>query len=75
LLVRTGTRPVPRSMRSLLTGYAGAFNRCHHRVGYLVLNRDKSIVAEEEPYLLELVRSHLHLNPLRTRVVPRPLGT
>ena len=32
-LVRTGTRPLPRVMRSLLTGYAGAFNRRHHRVG------------------------------------------
>jgi len=29
LLVRTGTRPLTRSMRSLLTGYAGAFNRRH----------------------------------------------
>jgi len=35
LLVRTGTRPLPHSMRSLLTGYAGAFNRRHHRVGHL----------------------------------------
>ncbi len=35
LLVRTGKRPLPRSMRSLLTGYAGAFNRRHHRVGHL----------------------------------------
>jgi REP element-mobilizing transposase RayT len=35
LLVRTGSRPLPRSMRSLLTGYAGAFNRRHHRVGHL----------------------------------------
>jgi REP element-mobilizing transposase RayT len=35
LLVRTGNRPLPRSMRSLLTGYAGAFNRRHHRVGHL----------------------------------------
>jgi len=26
--------------------------------------------VEEEPYLLELLRSHLHLNPLRARVVP-----
>jgi len=26
LLVRTGARPLARSMRSLLTGYAGAFN-------------------------------------------------
>jgi len=29
LLIRTGSRPLPRSMRSLLTGYAGAFNRRH----------------------------------------------
>ena len=35
LLVRTGTRPLPRRMWSLLTGYAGAFNRRHHRVGHL----------------------------------------
>ena len=35
LLVRTGNRPLPRSMRSLLTGYAGAFNRRHKRVGHL----------------------------------------
>jgi hypothetical protein len=32
LLVRTGGRPLPRSMRSILTGYAGAFNRRHKRV-------------------------------------------
>jgi|WetSurMetagenome_2_1015567.scaffolds.fasta_scaffold72667_2 putative transposase len=69
LLVRTGGRPLPRSMRSLLTGYAGAFNRRHHRAGHLFQNRYKSIVVEEEPYLLELVR-YLHLNPLRATVVP-----
>jgi REP element-mobilizing transposase RayT len=68
LLVRTGARPLPRCMRSLLTGYAGAFNRRHHRSGHLFQNRYKSIVVEEEPYLLELVR-YLHLNPLRARVV------
>jgi REP element-mobilizing transposase RayT len=69
LLVRTGIRPLARSMRSLLTGYAGAFNRRHKRVGHLFQNRYKSIVVEEEPYLLELVR-YLHLNPLRAQVVP-----
>ena len=53
-----------RSMRSLLTGYAGAFNRRHRRVGYLFQNGDKSIVVEAEPYLLELVRN-LQLNPPR----------
>ena len=68
LLLRTGQRPLPRSMRSFLTGYAGAFNRRHHRVGHLFQNRYKSIVVEEEPYLLELVR-YLHLNPVRAKVV------
>ncbi len=69
LLVRTGTRPLARSMRSLLTGYAGAFNRRHKRVGHLFQNRYKSIVVEAESYLLELVR-YLHLNPVRIKLVP-----
>lgn len=68
LLVRTGSRPLPWSMRRLLTGYAGAFNRRHRRRGHLFQNRYKSIVVEEEPYFLELVR-YLHLNPLRVGVV------
>ncbi len=68
LLVRTGARPLPRSMRSLLTGYAGAFNRRHRRSGHLFQNRYRSIVVEEQPYFLELVR-YVHLNPLRAGVV------
>jgi REP element-mobilizing transposase RayT len=69
LLVRTGRRSLPRSMRSLLTGYAGAFNRRHRRGGHLFQNRYRSIVVEEEPYLRELVR-YLHLNPLRAKLTP-----
>jgi len=68
LLVRTGRTPLAQAMRSLLTGYAGAFNRRHRRRGHLFQNRYKSIVVEEEPYLLELVR-YIHLNPLRAKVV------
>ena len=68
LLVRTGDRPLARTLRSLLTGYAGAFNRRHGRTGHLFQNRYKSIVVEEERYLLELVR-YLHLNPLRAGLV------
>jgi REP element-mobilizing transposase RayT len=68
LLVRTGNRSLARNMRSLLTGYAGAFNRRHKRAGHLFQNRYRSIVVEEETYLLELVR-YLHLNPLRAGIV------
>jgi putative transposase len=68
LLVRTERRPLSRSMRSLLTGYAGAFNRRHGRSGHLFQNRYKSIVCEQDAYFLELVR-YLHLNPLRAGFV------
>ena len=47
LLVRTGRRPLPRSMRSLLTGYAGGFNRRHNRSGHLFQNRYRSIVRRD----------------------------
>lgn len=69
LLIRTGATSLARAMRSLLTGYAGAFNRRHRRRGHLFQNRYKSIVVEEEPYLVELVR-YIHLNPLRAHVLP-----
>src|SRR5574341_2003038 len=72
LLVRTGRRPLASVMRRLLTGYAGTFNRRHKRHGHLFQNRYKSIVVEEEPYLLELVR-YIHLNPIRAGLV-RDLG-
>jgi REP-associated tyrosine transposase len=49
LLVRTGTRPLPRSMRSLLTGYAGAFNRRHKRVGHLFQNRTSRSWSRRSP--------------------------
>lgn len=68
LLIRTGPVPLARLMRRVLTGYAISFNHRHHRAGHLFQNRYKSILVEEEPYLLELVR-YIHLNPLRAKVV------
>jgi REP element-mobilizing transposase RayT len=41
LLVRSGRRPLAAARRSLLTGYAGAFNRRHTWHGHLVQNRDR----------------------------------
>jgi putative transposase len=68
ILVRTGRVPLSRSMQRLLGGYASAFNKRHDRAGYLFQNRFKSIVAEAEPYFLELLR-YIHLNPLRAHLV------
>ena len=55
-------------MRRLLTGHAVVFNRRHRRKGHLFQNRYKSILCQEDPYFLELVR-YIHLNPLRGKVV------
>jgi len=68
LLVRTGNRPLAKSMRKLLTGYVVNFNRRYKRHGHLFQNRYKSIVCEDDPYLLELTR-YIHLNPLRAGII------
>jgi REP element-mobilizing transposase RayT len=68
LLLKTKNRPLSSSMKKLLTGYVVNFNRRHKRYGHLFQNRYKSIVCQEETYLLELVR-YIHLNLLRGGVV------
>jgi len=68
LLLRTGHAPLSTVMRRLLTGYAQQFNRRHKRHGHLFQNRYKSILCEEDQYLLELVR-YIHLNPIRAGIV------
>lgn len=68
LLLRTGNHPVAHVMRRLLTGHAIYFNRRHRRQGHLFQNRYKSILCQEDAYLLELVR-YIHLNPLRAKLV------
>lgn len=68
LLLRTGSTPIAMLMRRLLTGYAVSFNRRHRRCGHLFQNRYKSILCQEETYLLELLR-YIHLNPLRAGLV------
>ena len=68
ILLRTGLTPVATVMRRLLTGYAVQFNRRHRRHGHVFQNRYKSILCQEDTYLLELVR-YIHLNPLRAKIV------
>jgi len=68
LLLRTGPTPLSKVMRRLMTGYAVTFNKRHKRSGHLFQNRYKSIICEEDPYLLELIR-YIHLNPLRAGIV------
>jgi putative transposase len=73
LLIRTGNQPLSKSMRKLLTGYVVNYNRRHKRYGHLFQNRYKSIICEDDPYLLEVTR-YIHLNPLRAGIVKDAKG-
>lgn len=64
LLFKSGGKGISTVMRKLLTWYAIYYNRRHKRTGHLFENRYKSILCDEDNYLLALIRD-IHLNPLR----------
>jgi putative transposase len=68
LLLQTGPVPISTVMRRLLTGYSLWYNRRYRRHGHVFQNRYKSILCQEDSYLLELVR-YIHLNPIRAGIV------
>lgn len=68
ILFKSGREGISSVMRKLLTWYAQYYNRRHHRSGHLFENRYKSILCDEDAYLLALVR-YIHLNPLRAGIV------
>ena len=68
ILLRSGPRGLSHFMRRLLTGYAVRFNRRYKRAGHLFQNRYSSIVCEEDPYFMELIR-YIHLNPIMAHIV------
>ena len=67
ILFKSGKQGISSVMRKLLTWYAQYYNRRHKRTGHLFENRYKSILCDEDNYLLALVR-YIHLNPLRAGI-------
>jgi REP element-mobilizing transposase RayT len=68
LLFRSGEKGISAVMRKVLTWYALYHNRRHQRTGHLFENRYKSILCEEDRYLLALIQ-YIHLNPVRAGIV------
>ena len=68
ILFKSGKQGISAVMRKLLTWYAVYFNRRHRRTGHLFENRYKSILCDENNYLLALVR-YIHLNPIRAKII------
>jgi putative transposase len=65
---RTESGSLSKSMQRLDTSYAMYFNERHDRCGHLFDNRFKSLLVEEEEYLLRLVR-YVMLNPIEAGIV------
>jgi putative transposase len=68
ILFKSGKKGISTAMRKLLTWYAVYYNRRHKRTGHLFENRYKSILCEEDRYLLALIR-YIHLNPVRAGII------
>lgn len=58
-------------MQNLMFRYTRYVNRRTKRYGHLFQGRFKSVLVDEQSYLLELVR-YVHLNPVRAKLVKRP---
>lgn len=68
LLLKRNQTNLSALMRQLCAGYAGYFNKKYKRSGYLFQNRYKSILCQQGPYFLQLVR-YINLNPLRAGLI------
>jgi len=67
LLVRTPSGNLSRIMRHVNGVYTQRYNRRHKADGQLFRGRYKSILVEEDSYLLELLR-YIHRNPVRAKI-------
>ena len=70
LLLRTNQTNLSKAMQWLGTTYTRRFNNRHHRGGHLFQGRFKSIILENESYLVQL-SCYIHRNPLRAKMVER----
>ena len=70
LLARTRQANLKKAMQWFGTTYTQRFNRRHFRGGHLFQGRYKSIIIQNDAYLLQL-SYYIHRNPLRAGIVRR----
>jgi len=70
LLIRTNQQNLSKSMQWLGTTYTRRFNLKHSRSGHLFQGRFKSILVQNDAYLMQL-SCYIHRNPLQAGLVNR----
>src|SRR3989344_5099105 len=71
LLVQSQHDKLGQIMRSMLTAYSVYFNMKYKRVGPLFSGRYKSIICQDDAYLLQ-VSKYIHLNPVKAHLSSKP---
>jgi REP element-mobilizing transposase RayT len=71
LLVETPRGNLSRVLHRLNSGYTATVNARRGRTGPLLQSRYRSVLLEEDPWLLRL-SAYIHLNPVRKRLAPDP---
>jgi REP element-mobilizing transposase RayT len=70
LLLKTNRSNLSKGMQWLGLAYTRRFNNRHFRSGHLFQGRFKSILVENDAYLVRL-SCYIHRNPLRAKIVDR----
>jgi len=70
VLLRTRRANLKKAMHWFGTTYTQRFNRRHFRSGHLFQGRYKSIIVQNDAYLLQL-SYYIYRNPLRAGIVKR----
>jgi putative transposase len=66
LILKSNQSNLSEFVKHFLVTYTVRFNRKHQRTGHVFQGRYKSLIVEEDAYLLPLSR-YIHLNPVHTR--------
>ena len=70
LLIKTKRANLSKAMQWLGVTYTRRFNNRHKRSGHLFQGRFKSILVQNDAYLMQL-SCYIHRNPLRAKIVNR----
>jgi putative transposase len=71
LIVEVAEIPLCKFMQNISFRYARWFNKKNSKIGHLFQGRYKSILIQDEQYLLELCR-YIHRNPVKAKIAPSP---
>lgn len=71
LLIQTHLDPLGLIMKSLQTAYGVFFNKKYKRVGPVFSGRYKSIICQDDEYMLQISK-YIHLNPVKAKLCKNP---